>query len=149
MQQYEQQKQELGKRIQQGRKQLSLNVAQFAAQVGVSAQAVAQWELGEAQPRGKNLAKLSDVLKTTPEYIQFGYSSEEESIKALDQLLNTPDYKLATQKAFKQTVSQGADIGWVVVPEGEDDNIKPLGDIMAANLRREYTKLMHKQNQSG
>jgi transcriptional regulator with XRE-family HTH domain len=62
----------LNQSIHKGRKKRSLNVAQLAARIGVSAQAASQWEQGESEPRGNNLIKLAEVLNTAPEYIQFG-----------------------------------------------------------------------------
>jgi HTH-type transcriptional regulator, cell division transcriptional repressor len=62
----------IAKIIREGRERLNLNQSQLARRVGVSPQAVQQWEAGETQPRGKRLNKIAEVLQLNPELAHFG-----------------------------------------------------------------------------
>ncbi|ARO87725.1 XRE family transcriptional regulator [Nitrosospira lacus] len=62
----------IAKIIREGREKLDLNQSQLAELVGVSPQAVQQWESGVTQPRGKRLNKIAEVLKLPPALMHFG-----------------------------------------------------------------------------
>src|SRR5688500_4463884 len=66
----------IAKIIREGREKLNLNQSQLAELVGVSPQAVQQWEAGATQPRGKRLNKIAQVLKLPPALTHFGIPSE-------------------------------------------------------------------------
>mgnify|MGYP001798850284 CR=1 FL=1 len=63
---------DIAKIIRDGREKLNLTQSQLAELVGVSPQAVQQWESGATQPRGKRLNKIAEVLKLPPEQMHFG-----------------------------------------------------------------------------
>lgn len=63
--------------IREAREKLNLNQSQLAELVGVSPQAVQQWESGATQPRGKRLSKIAEVLKLSPALLQFGIVAEQ------------------------------------------------------------------------
>lgn len=63
---------DIAKIIREGREKLDLNQSQLAERVGVSPQAVQQWESGATQPRGKRLNKIAEVLKLPPALLHFG-----------------------------------------------------------------------------
>src|SRR5687768_18256357 len=67
---------DIAKIIREGREKLNLNQSQLAELVGVSPQAVQQWEAGATQPRGKRLNKIAQVLKLPPALTHFGIPSE-------------------------------------------------------------------------
>lgn len=48
------------------------NMSELAVYVGVSPQAVKQWVDGSTAPKGANLKKAAEYLKTTEAHIQFG-----------------------------------------------------------------------------
>lgn len=52
----------VGSVIRSARKALNLGQADIADQLGVTVQAVSQWERGETTPSGINLLKLSGIL---------------------------------------------------------------------------------------
>lgn len=62
----------IAKIIRDGREKLNLNQSQLAELVGVSPQAVQQWESGATQPRGKRLNKIAEALKLPPALMHFG-----------------------------------------------------------------------------
>jgi len=67
----------IAKIIREGREKLDLNQSQLAKLVGVSPQAVQQWEAGVTQPRGKRLNKIAQVLKLPPALMHFGTLPEK------------------------------------------------------------------------
>ncbi len=67
--------------IREAREKLNLNQSQLAELVGVSPQAVQQWESGATQPRGKRLNKIAEVLKLPPALMLFGTLPEEPGRK--------------------------------------------------------------------
>ncbi len=62
----------IAKIIREGREKLDLNQSQLAELVGVSPQAVQQWESGATQPRGKRLNRIAEVLKLPAALMHFG-----------------------------------------------------------------------------
>jgi HTH-type transcriptional regulator, cell division transcriptional repressor len=66
----------IAKIIREGRERLDLNQSQLAELVGVSPQAVQQWESGATQPRGKRLNKIAKVLKLPAVLTHFGIMPE-------------------------------------------------------------------------
>src|SRR6185312_5536472 len=62
----------MAKIIREAREKLNLNQSQLAELVGVSPQAVQQWESGATQPRGKRLNKIAEGLKLPPALMLFG-----------------------------------------------------------------------------
>jgi transcriptional regulator with XRE-family HTH domain len=73
---------DIAKIIREGREKLNLNQSQLAELVGVSPQAVQQWESGATQPRGKRLNKIAEVLKLPPSLMHFGGPSEASGAAA-------------------------------------------------------------------
>ena len=67
---------DIAKIIREGRERLNLNQSELAELVGVSPQAVQQWESGATQPRGKRLNKIAEVLKLPPAMMHFGMALE-------------------------------------------------------------------------
>ncbi|MBA4143292.1 MAG: helix-turn-helix transcriptional regulator [Nitrosospira sp.] len=67
--------------IREGREKLNLNQSQLAALVGVSPQAVQQWESGATQPRGKRLNKIAEVLRLAPAATHFIPAGERRGRK--------------------------------------------------------------------
>jgi len=63
---------DIAKIIREGREKLDLNQSQLAELIGVSPQAVQQWECGATQPRGKRLNKIAQALKLPPALMHFG-----------------------------------------------------------------------------
>jgi HTH-type transcriptional regulator, cell division transcriptional repressor len=73
---------DIAKIIREGREKLNLNQSQLAELVGVSPQAVQQWESGATQPRGKRLNKIAEVLKLPPSLMHFGAPAEASGATA-------------------------------------------------------------------
>ncbi|RDE25296.1 helix-turn-helix domain-containing protein [Motiliproteus coralliicola] len=61
-----------GRRIAEARAKVKLNQSELARAMGVTPQAVQQWEEGLTSPRGNRIGKLAELLQVTPSWIQFG-----------------------------------------------------------------------------
>lgn len=59
-------------RIKRRRKELKLTQKELATFIGISAASVTQWELGYTSPSGKNLWKLSEILKCEVDWLLYG-----------------------------------------------------------------------------
>jgi len=62
----------MNQRIRQARAEQQLSQEALSKRIGVSRVSVTQWESGDTKPRGNNLLKLAEALKTTPEWIANG-----------------------------------------------------------------------------
>ena len=85
---------DIAKIIRDGREKLNLNQSQLAELVGVSPQAVQQWESGATQPRGKRLNKIAEVLKLPPALMHFGTFPPKTEMEANPDA--TPDAGMGT-----------------------------------------------------
>lgn len=72
---------DIAKIIREGREKLDLNQSQLAELVGVSPQAVQQWESGATQPRGKRLNRIAEVLKLPAALMHFGAAHAETTLE--------------------------------------------------------------------
>jgi transcriptional regulator with XRE-family HTH domain len=124
----------IGIRISTARIELGYNQSELARLVGVSAQAVQQWEKGETTPRGGNLSKVSEVLRISAKYLQFGDDKDNT-----DKMAICANYmrSKAFEKLFHDTVQKmienGEDMGWISTQS--QSMIKPLADIGLMHLR--------------
>lgn len=74
-------------RIKESRLELGLSQEDLARLVGVSREAISQWEKGKTtakkpkptKPNGKNLIKLSKALNRNPEWLETGKGIKEYS----------------------------------------------------------------------
>ncbi len=64
--------QSVGQRIRALRLKDNLTQDQFAAQLGVSRSAIAQWETDRARQRDENLRRIAEVLDTSMAYLVSG-----------------------------------------------------------------------------
>jgi transcriptional regulator with XRE-family HTH domain len=112
--------------IREAREKLNLNQSQLADLVGVSPQAVQQWESGATQPRGKRLSKIAEVLKLSPTLMHFGIFTEvrESATVKAAQELNATEYKRERRG------------GQSSVPEKPPPTSDPLIDQVVEAMRR-------------
>jgi transcriptional regulator with XRE-family HTH domain len=66
----------VGERIRARRKALGLKQREIAQALGIEQSEVSRWERGVHEPRGKNRARLCDVLGVTVDYL---YRRPEEN----------------------------------------------------------------------
>lgn len=127
------QKQEMGERIAKRMKELNLTDVAVAEFVGLSKVSVGKWRKGDSEPTGRNLTKLVEILKTTPEYITTGEISSKPTIDQLRQQIaeiQKPSYNgLTFQDAEVINLSPANDdkvpvISWVAA--GSWSNVEPV-----------------------
>jgi transcriptional regulator with XRE-family HTH domain len=89
-----------GERITDLRRRAHLSQQDVAAKVGVSVRAYADWEKGRSDPKAGNLVRLAQVLKTNPDFIQWGVarqpSPSEMSAWAIEKRLLLIEERLAS-----------------------------------------------------
>lgn len=76
----------IGQRIEVLRRQRGLSKNRLAKILGVSHQAVSQWEMGKADPVSDRITKLADVLNCDAQYLLSGCTSRHDDFELL--LLN-------------------------------------------------------------
>lgn len=67
---------DMNDRIQQRMTELGYKSVDVVNRIGLSKGTVSQWLNGHTKPRGKNLLSLSDILRCTPEWLQFGVGQD-------------------------------------------------------------------------
>jgi transcriptional regulator with XRE-family HTH domain len=81
---------DIAKIIREGREKLNLNQSELAELLGVTPQAVQQWESGATQPRGKRLNRIAEVLKLPSILMHFGISADLPEKKDLGKPPDSP-----------------------------------------------------------
>lgn len=67
-----------GARLRTIREQKSLTQAQLGAMIGLSENAIVQYETGRASPRKERIQRLTEVLQVSANYLLTGGDPEEE-----------------------------------------------------------------------
>jgi transcriptional regulator with XRE-family HTH domain len=80
----------IAKIIREGREKLNLNQSELAELLGVTPQAVQQWESGATQPRGKRLNKIAEVLKLPSILMHFGIAADMPEKKEIGKPPDSP-----------------------------------------------------------
>ena len=128
---------DIGNRIKETREGIGLKKSDIARALNVSHQSVQQWESGQTSPRGERMSRLAAFLGVPIEFLAFGKSEEP-----LESAYNTVDGKSAellmknVGKAFRKTLLEISDIGWVSVKESID--VDMLSDVMIRNLQKSF-----------
>lgn len=127
-------KSDMAKRIKQGRVALGYSLSELARKVGVSPQAVQQWEFGKTSPKGENLRKLSMVLDFTPQFLQYGSSNITlnepafESLKDLEQALDSSHFHALYHASVTHMLTIAVESGWIrIAPEFSPILIADIG----------------------
>lgn len=127
-------KSEIAQRIKRGRIALGYSLSELARRVGVSPQAVQQWEFGKTSPKGNNLRKLSQVLDFTPQFLQYG-STELTlnepafgSLKDLEQALDSSHFQAMYHASVTHMMTVAVESGWIrIAPEFSPILIADIG----------------------
>lgn len=124
----------IAKIIREARENLNLNQSQLAELVGVSPQAVQQWESGATQPRGKRLNKIAAVLKLPPVLAHFGLSAEADEATEARKPAEPP-------KAGRRSPAAGA-AGVEASTNGNDPLIKQVIEAMRRMSKEDAARLV-------
>lgn len=132
------QKKAAGARIEAARRSLALNQSELSRLVGVSAQAVQQWEKGETTPRGKHLAKISECLQTSAQYLQFGDLSSQKNTGTgpadLTAFMQSKTFEKLYRDSVTELIGVGCDLSWLSCKS--QSNIHALSDIGLMKMRQ-------------
>ena len=133
----------IAKIIREGREKLDLNQSQLAKLVGVSPQAVQQWEAGVTQPRGKRLNKIAQVLKLPPALMHFGTLPEKPGAAA-GTIQETADTTPASLKPAKKNPAPSE--GAAESPDSKDALIKEVINAMQRMSKEDAARLVKISN---
>ena len=94
----------VGQRIKTARKNAGLTQKELGEKIGVSFQAIAQWETGARNPKHESLKRISDAIGCNFYWLLFGdlSSIEDRSAFTVMRIFNTDDQKV--EKAAKVAV---------------------------------------------
>lgn len=127
-------KNDIAKRIRRGRIAQGYSLSELARRVGVSPQAVQQWEFGKTSPKGENLRKLSSILEFTPQYLQYGSSDliinepAFGSLKDLEQALDSSHFHAMYHASVTHMMTVAVESGWIkIAPEFSPILIADIG----------------------
>ncbi|WP_286237953.1 S24 family peptidase [Neptuniibacter halophilus] len=132
---------EMYERIQQRMAELGLKSVDIVNRTQLSKGAISQWLNGHTKPRGKNLDLLAEVLRCTPEWLQFGvgdddgYADRFVSIPVLDVELAAGSGMHIDCERVKEHLPISVD--WLFQNNlfaGDLAIVKVVGDSMASTL---------------
>jgi len=98
-----------GTRIRNRRKELNYTQRSLAQALQVSHVSVSQWERDDSEPTGKNLFKLSRILRCSPTWILFGEENQEPT-SASDLPLELSPQQMEVLELFDQLPSSEKEI---------------------------------------
>lgn len=137
---------DIAKIIRDGREKLNLNQSQLAELVGVSPQAVQQWESGATQPRGKRLNKIAEILKLPPALMHFGTFPLEAEIEENPDAIPGARVRAATDPASPQrggkTPEESSKSGTERPVSSKDTLIKEVINAMQRMSREDAARLV-------
>jgi transcriptional regulator with XRE-family HTH domain len=138
---------DIAKIIRGGREKLNLNQSQLAELVGVSPQAVQQWESGATQPRGKRLNKIAEVLKLPPALMHFGTfprktETEEANPDAIPEAGVGAVTDPASQQRGKKTPDESSKSGTESPISSKDTLIREVINAMQRMSREDAARLV-------
>lgn len=98
-----------GTRIRNRRKELDYTQRSLAQALQISHVSVSQWERDDSEPTGKNLFKLSRILKCSPTWILFG-EDDQQPTSVADLPLELSEQQLEMLELFDQLPSSEKEI---------------------------------------
>jgi HTH-type transcriptional regulator, cell division transcriptional repressor len=137
---------DIAKIIREGREKLNLNQSQLAELVGVSPQAVQQWESGATQPRGKRLNKIAQVLKLPPALLHFGTFPPKTETEANPDAIQEAGVGAAadpaSQQRGKKTPDESSKSGTESPISSKDTLIREVINAMQRMSREDAARLV-------
>ena len=126
----------IGERIRAAREKCGYSLDKVATELGVSFQAVSQWENGQTSPRGKRLNQLSEFLNTTKAWLLFGeVSSRQEMSGVDDSFLNSPEFLILLRGAYLESIKLSIAMGWLANGHKKDISFNSLADIFEGKIK--------------
>lgn len=126
----------IGERIRAAREKCGYSLEKVAAELGVSFQAVSQWENGQTSPRGKRLNQLSEFLKTTKAWLLFGEVSSRHEMSGADEtFLNSPEFLILLRGAYLESIKLSIAMGWLSQGNKKDISFNSLADVFEGKIK--------------
>ncbi|MBJ7536647.1 LexA family protein [Marinomonas transparens] len=132
----------LGSRIREKRKELGITQLQLSKLVGVSHVTISQWESDTTSPKGQNLYKLTQILKTQANWLISGIDSAQEESSAFPTAQPTikkrpliSHLQAGTWMKSKDDRTLGDNIEWEESPQSASESafwLKVIGDSMTS-----------------
>lgn len=116
----------IGDRIKELRLKQRMTQKDLAKSVGVTPTAVSQWERGENEPKGKNLAKLSNKLKTTTDWLSVALAPPVPMLEHSE--------LICSLVSFYPTISASGGNGACISDECEDYMAIPNSALKGKNI---------------
>lgn len=103
-----------GQRIKAARKRAGLTQKELGSRLGVSYQTVAQWENDLRSPKQETLQRIATALACDFYFLLFGEQvcSEERSVFAAMQILNTNDFQMQRAAELAVHYSESEHRAW-------------------------------------
>lgn len=126
----------IGERIRAAREKCGYSLEHVATELGVSFQAVSQWEKGQTSPRGKRLDQLSEFLQTTKSWLLFGEVSSRQEMSGADEtFLNSPEFLILLRGAYLESIRLSIAMGWLSSGQKKDISFNSLADIFEGKVK--------------
>ncbi|WP_394179683.1 LexA family protein [Marinomonas posidonica] len=133
----------LGSRIRVKRNELKITQMKLSKLVGVSHVTVSQWESDTTAPKGENLYRLAQVLRTQANWLISGVESDSESnvvaAPFFHETKKLPVISHVQAGSWTEAIDYrtlGDDIEWEDAPSNSDENcfwLKVVGDSMTSH----------------
>ncbi|MBM7070904.1 helix-turn-helix domain-containing protein [Shewanella sp. 202IG2-18] len=128
----------IGQRIRAAREKLNLSQEELGRLMEISFQSVQQWESGKTTPRASRMRRLASVLKTTPNWLQFGLGiSSNENIDNSIKLITSDEFKTQIASAHSRMLQTAISMGWISFGRSEI-TMSILNDLFLSKLYEEY-----------
>ncbi|GIU22139.1 helix-turn-helix domain-containing protein [Shewanella sp. MBTL60-007] len=128
----------IGQRIKSAREKQKLSQEQLGSLMGVSFQSVQQWESGKTTPRSARVRKLATVLKTTPNWIQFGMgTATSENLDDILKTVRSDEFRHQMCDAFAKTIQSSMNMGWINISK-PDVSMAILADLYYSKVLEQY-----------
>ena len=105
----------IGGRIREQRKKIAWSQDNLADELDTTKSLISQYERGKVNPSPSKIEEMAVLLKTTPEYLQFGVANSAVTDKRLNQIIiwytsiedeTQKDYLYANMENFMKLISK-------------------------------------------
>ncbi|MCH7421279.1 helix-turn-helix transcriptional regulator [Shewanella sp. MM_2022_3] len=128
----------IGQRIKAAREKQKLSQEELGDLMGVSFQSVQQWESGKTTPRTTRMRKLATVLKTSPNWLQFGMGqSTSENLDDILKFIRSDEFKSQACSAHAKSLQALLSMGWIGMKRN-DVTMSIMNDVFFSKLLEEY-----------
>lgn len=114
----------IGDRIKKARKKTGISQAELAKLVGRSQSAVAEWEIGETEPRRNIVEKIATALNVSPLWLEVGGATDNERLYDAGE----PEHWLPASRERAPHEAHGP--VYASLPASKDEQTMSISDIV-------------------